>query len=1780
MDKRRDGGTTSSTSASRMDLQSRAEMQLLQVLHQKKAKSASGYLREERQRVEEQEENQQKRLTTENMKQFRIGQGKNPAPPREEDEMIAAVRQLEHHITTRIKVPDTLTPEASEENQIERNAVQRRERHMAGLQLYTEQVKTISDDIEVALIQSADEIKDILARIDTQLHQAEQTFQDDALLLRAENAEIMQMWDDMLAICDGRTREINAFAVRLDQIEQTRIQRVGAGLTALTKTLMDTAHALPPEVERIIESEAFELNVVVVSNRKSYADLIARMATADVDVMVETRLKWEQGQEHWRQLRHQDAIQRFQDALNSTAFTNPDERQHVVVNIRAYQQQTHDEKRMHELKKLGAAGATLTSVMAQGVLDNLSTIQREEEEQNAAFFDELRLLHDGKVLEAQTLTEALRLEVHGFGALAPEGEISVSKDTLMELLSDESLEEFFRMAGGLRSELDQVVKRLEIQELVYQANVAPLRTSVDVLLSAVPLESVMESQGKGAERKATQTLLERMRKASKTELVQLLPSLQTPLAMLRNLSDMNDVFKAEVEDIGVQLRVLMQENEALFGEPGDTASTTSADSQHTAESSGRQTADKGKTSMGPPSSAFTGGSSSPTNRTMTLSGPGKGLSASSVSLLAASIDIQAIRKIQRRVGTLVYVTELPEAFRTHLRFIATQLALQVRANDVVDAVIARECHDLLSHREEESKTFLKEIGHRIETQSALLHDQSERIAKFFHTVALTMEQSEARVEYVNLSALDLLDALKDHDDERLASLEQAFAASCARLRHAPDDATLQLEFEACTDLLQQIETAYRLYHRQGALAASHHMIATEKQHERFLRELCELFGLSAPSLPTEPTSTPFDVDLFLSCQYIEDCVSPKPPAESEEPGTARSQQSSGEPSEQANYSADPKDKGDTTSKKRGKGKPEAAPAEVPKERFETDFGLVLAVESNVAALVERILTQKSKDDDEESPGSETADNGGNVAADASTLGETVESVEEAPEVIAARLARDERLRQVVQIVEESFLVLAIPSSFQQELVDGFRRVILTQFDRNFQKHTTGASDLNAERQRDCNLLLEERLRMHWPRKGRLDVQLYQPRIGELYTHRQRLDRHLRTMGKKAKTQQEAFEKEVHCLAAYIEEIRVKQLALQTQLPMQQSLAALQGVEVKSKKLLSEFRSESTEKLSKLRDLVTQDSTALTASAQDYLRVCGMQLFPDLTSVEVISGRDYHPEEVEGVGARLAELETQLRVFIDGRDPIVADLEEKQRTVLGAAQEFKTRYQNCLQSLSMKEGLGQKYGVPRRTAQERFRSETTRADEVSARIDVLLASLQSMIESQRAVKTIKGIPSTDLATQILHILLLLRAQLYHRGVYFGFLKNLSQLEPTGVRYESGGVAGRPVFSDQDVVHDELWIPEVPFLEYVQQVAAKCREDTRALYKQEGKLEELPSSGVPVALDEYLTAQAEKARAYMIQQELKYREQIDTFGELLALAPETALIDLLDRTKNRITSITGEVVESLEAKYTQWMELKNKYTVELRPELCSPNNATQLQALCGREQARAEETLSGLRQTRAQLLEMMIKASKEYELELLAMFKLFLVILDSSVMTLEDLKPFTGEELPKLKRKTLKRLRKLARIQEFGDPREVKRSDEEMKKLIQLGEVPRFTKRGWPAIPSFGVHQLWSTKITELLSDDEAMACTSVDTALSELLNVSPTTTEDGSSVALLTHAHRGLFHGRDETYAEFCEFCKTHSDKLLVTLQEQVRDEVKWTESWQLGIHKVRRRAQPPSTEGS
>ena len=1582
-------------------------------------------------------------IANEDMSQYRITAKQSSM----NQESASEVHALQHQ---NLRAPEPVSGYAK----IKAHAVSKRERHDRAQKEYSVEVTELSDELEHKIIIHSDTLKSDLSDADKQISQVFETLDDDKVMVTKDHSFVTTCWTDLENLCHNRTHHIVSFGQKLDEIEQLRARLVGDKLRQLTNTLVDTAYMLPQESERIVEREAYELNLVLIANRRSHADLLSLIMESDVETLVNARTRWEACEDHWRQLRHQNEVDLFHSIINSNVYTRPAERDAICNEMQQEQQDRHTNERLELLKRLGgfAQPETLDSSGLEQLETEFEELQQKEELSSQRYFERLQSSHLAKMEEAAELRERLRHRLHVYGAKTPEGDFKQGRELISQTLKDESLEEYFRMAGSLKHELHHFEEKLGSPQLIYQPEVDALLPRMVLVASSLDLEDRLEEMGKEEERKAIQATLEKLRKAPKEDLMNIIPTLEQQTGKLMNTSDLDPIFIAEVKDINTKLGEIRQAH--LKTRETVTSSSTRLQSEHMSVS--------GESSRGTVRSHKT-------------------TSATSISSL--NIDIHGIRRTQRRLAAVLYATELNSEMKETIRFLLEQLKVQHTANSVVDQVVAEETTVVLEQRQRDGILLLDEIGARLEAQSLNLHEICEKMCQFYIHIAQLSEKHAKDAAKVNLDAKFLLQESEYNFETQDGLREEKFETSQAALRHAANEKVLEEEFKNCLELLEAIEGGYRSFYKKTVLGSNNHPIAVEIEQNRYISLLCTAFGLKSPyhnSYSSEQESELLSTAAVS--KIIDDNIDPESPTKDPEEETTE---------EDTEESLDIFSAPDGNSYTRIQSLQDVVKEIVKPEDI---------VEENVA---------------EEPVESEEA------------VDEATEEEEDAPpteDVVDPAVLDKQRASEVADD-----LVLAIEISHD----------VLVSMSTELQNSTIGrqgqlreeilghATVLRDERVEDYTLDLEERLRQHWPRKGRLDVLMYQPREGELIAHRQRQERQLRSINQKLLKQNEQFgvtlKEAMACSDAYI----ASQRTLLVQLAMQTSIAALQGLEVKAKQALASFRTKTEQQMEKLNVFLNVEPEHLTNMCIDAVQRCKHQLFPELTTCEVINGCDYHPHELEQMEEVMKEVKSDIQRIVEERKVQIQDVSKNHSSAAETAESFKKRYESCLQALSMKEGLGQKYGGPRRNAQERIRSEIARSDETKREINQLLDALEALSTGE-LVYSGKKHPAT-VSKQIRHTILRLRHTIYHRVAYLEFWKEGSGPELKDV----------PLDFDEECLNEELKaktqqkrekdptieepLCSVPFLKAVEAIDAQCRKDTIELFKQEGREQELPgANGVPESLEKYLDEQRLRAEQLRINDAHSLRDQVSRFEEILARAPRAAMMDAASEIQQLATTKAAQVSSDFQLKLDKWENAKKLHRNELKPELCSPNQVARVDELCQSERSRFEEAVAALPDVQETLLSCHSSYATIFERNLVKMYISLMVLLDTCTMP-DDLAALPGDELRVPKRKSLKRLRKAIRKEEVGDPRSA--ADD--------SSIKRFPKRQWPPIPDFGLAQG---------SNEEAAAYT-----------------------GYLTHAHRCAVKGRDEAHVQYREFFENVTKEIkqrFIKLQQD--EELSWT-NWQRQI---------------
>ncbi|KAH8098983.1 DUF4455-containing protein [Aureococcus anophagefferens] len=661
---------------------------------------------------------------------------------------------------------------------IANRALVKRESHDASVKKFTAELNLISDEIEAMVLQASFSLKAQLEKAD-----------GDVGAIFAEMNR-----DELLA----RHASIRAFGATLEQLERDRGPR-GSGLVDRLLKIAQVAG----EIERLVEAEAFELNTVIIANRRSHAELLAMLERKGVGVGLVAIESWRRRQPAApapRPRRRRVPGRARRGDLHEPAGARGPVRAHQGAPGRRRRRSAILGGKAMKCPTLESGEVTASKAL-------FKEIYEAEDEAIARHEAELETLREAKRVEAEARREALRAELHRYGALEDEPDLESHARAIEAVTHDANLEALFRSAGGLKLELRELVAELRHPDLIYERALGEAQRRLEVLLCGSGLQAVLEKQGKSQQQKSIQDTLERLRKAARAEVVPLLPLLEQQLTELVAVAGLDELLVEQLRQGAEDLRTITKDLD-YRNKSGKSPSR-----------SGASTARSGA-SRGGLSSAGTGAGG--------LDGP--------------EVNMLEVRSIQKRVAMHVHACELDPSFLEDLRETLGALRKKRTCNEKIDEVVSAECEAIIALRVEEQKALAHHIVVYLEHQASDVYETACRVCDFYVKVAKAIEENHQKEHDMDESMLDELFDLKEALREKDADLEARVSASSDRLRHAADDGELEAAFASVLDLLNQIEDKYRAYHGEATAKSLTHPTHARAEQDRFEGMLCAMLG--------------------------------------------------------------------------------------------------------------------------------------------------------------------------------------------------------------------------------------------------------------------------------------------------------------------------------------------------------------------------------------------------------------------------------------------------------------------------------------------------------------------------------------------------------------------------------------------------------------------------------------------------------------------------------------------------------------------------------------------------------------------------------------------------------------------------------------------------------------------------------------------------------------------------------------------------------------------------
>lgn len=592
--------------------------------------------------------------------------------------------------------------------------ISKKDRHMGTLEEYSQFLDNLSEDVEQKVLALSREIREQLEMIDASLQQWYKTLVDDTFLVVKSEEEVSGLRRDIESVLAERSAALDSFAASLEGLEVDRASTVSSEIKRMLDKLIAIAFQLPNEIEYTIETEAFELNAVVTSNRKTHATLLGIMRGTQAEVEVEAVHRWEVCKKRWRVLRHEQALTQYHSHMQSPLFSDPADRQQFLTEFRAGQLSRHAERS----KQLGALATlsadNISSTVVQTVQESLNILSEEESVSMQKCYDGLTSLRSNLRYQAETRREELRQELHSYGALQDEPPLKTYADEMKQALADDSLSELWRLGGGLKPEFVALSADMTTDQIVYDAHMQQIRSKLECIVSSFDLKEILNERGRLMRLDPVRGMITKMKSVPRKDVIGVVRDLLPDLEEIAAVEKVSPIFRGIVEECIADMQreiARVEEYTKSMGDQSSSASRTGVSRTGTAKSM-KSTG----TVVRNANTATRGGSSRAGSKSRLGGTAGTASTVDYEYERNSTIDPLSVKQWARQLGILYYGSNLPDVYQRTCVNALAGASQQLDCNGKIDQVVTDECHAVMEKINEKYKSLIDRIATYLETQ--------------------------------------------------------------------------------------------------------------------------------------------------------------------------------------------------------------------------------------------------------------------------------------------------------------------------------------------------------------------------------------------------------------------------------------------------------------------------------------------------------------------------------------------------------------------------------------------------------------------------------------------------------------------------------------------------------------------------------------------------------------------------------------------------------------------------------------------------------------------------------------------------------------------------------------------------------------------------------------------------------------------------------------------------------------------------------------------------------
>jgi hypothetical protein len=960
----------------------------------------------------------------------------------------------------------------------------------------------------------------------------------------------------------------------------------------------------------------------------------------------------------------------------------------------------------------------------------------------------------------------------------------------------------------------------------------------------------------------------------------------------------------------------------------------------------------------------------------------------------------------------------------------------------------KEEHERLQHYH---TTILEELVNFVESRDKSSNNVAIQVGRSLKPFAIRLTKfSQDQAESKNKYELEKA-KLEDDNNERLEGLTQDLDQTKASLRRAKDHAELDSRLSACFAAVDIIEAEFRAFHEENRGVTSKHMPFIEEVFAKLTDDILNLLALVDPGRVAELEQLYDKVARYKAKLRTDEFIKDRNDKEQREyddlleknkdnkkfkppkPKTIDPKKAAQEWQELFTkfYTEVKRPVKEILVKETGTKRLEQKSIKAYCTMFYQPAKPELTEEEKVKLEQERLQREKEEQEKKAKQEEEAKKAKSTVKPTKPVQEEVVIEPAEDPEDVELP-KMDHLMPSYVDSVPLFTREYVVELDFLIGLEDNFRAKL---FDYIGKLKTLRVNEATQEDQQfiETSLaLLDERLKRFYSMKGKIQIEIYSIRSGEISLHKKKYEQEVKACLDGADRQTGEFNKTYKALFELKEGHSKALEGLMATLGQQTSLAALQGVLNQAKDRDFKWAEQSGGLVAQMR--------YLASAALDLLLRDNELCLKNKTLIE--AGGDYSDEEVAWYSHMMAEINAQIEEHRRKRSETTNSIEElvkKRKEEI--FKKFTEAYDVALDELAARNSTGKIFGKPRRAAQEIVRSEISlciRADQtLNGMVENMKVILEKFDQKQLEFSEIENLWAT-----IRQRFMGFRNCAFFFGRYLAAFSEKSPLEEmTRVTYieDSLDVKVKESEKKDDEVRkakeleplDQIYYrgEKMRFLDRIKDMESVVAQETGKLYVQQYARFLGPDKSTDV-LRAFVAALRKEMEDFRVDAIRQLRAATEAFNLVAVLAVKAVFASL----QRRFATAVGEKEDLVATKWNKSFALseskKELHLKLLRPHLAHPYNLKEKEQLYQDEQHRIKSIFDELESRRAGLTDCYFNFNNVFFQKSLNSFYFFCLFFDNCPLQ-EDYVRLPGDEEVVKEHLSLKKLMVMQKKGELKD-----------------------------------------------------------------------------------------------------------------------------------------------------